>query len=64
MWPQLDLCEPELSVRCSASRVPGFNAELKTMGNKGVFDGAATYVALNMTYSFFTNWSPGASSHV
>jgi hypothetical protein len=62
MWPQLDLCEPELSVRCSASRVPGFNAELKTMGNKGVFDGAATYVALDMTRSFFTNWNPGASS--
>ena len=61
MWPRLESCEPELAIRCNQRCVPGFNAELKTMGNKGVFDGAATYVALDMTRSFFTKWNPGDS---
>ena len=31
------------------------------MGNEGLFDGASTYVALDMLRSFFTDWTPGAS---
>ena len=52
-------CKPELPVRCSSRRVPGFNVELKTMGDKGIFDGAATYVAFDMLRSFFTRWNEG-----
>ena len=59
LLPEAMSCKPELSVRCSEKCVPGFNAELKTMGNKGLFDGAATYVALDMMRSFFTTWRSG-----
>jgi hypothetical protein len=62
MMPMLDSCQPELWLRCKEKCVPGFNAELKTMGNKGLFDGAATYVALDMLRSFFSKWDSGAAS--
>ena len=52
-------CKPEISVRCKRPRVPGFNAEMKTMGNNGLFDGAVTYVLFDMLRSFFTDWRPG-----
>ena len=61
MMPYCMQCRPDLGVRCSTRRSPGFNAELKTMGNEGLFDGASTYVALDMLRSFFTDWTPGAS---
>ncbi len=54
--------KPELAVRCQHPRVPGFNAELKTMGDRGLFDGAGTYVALDMLRSFFTRWDVGQAS--
>jgi hypothetical protein len=60
--PRLNECKPELWVRCKEKCVPGFNGELKTMGNKGLFDGAATFVALDMLRSFFTKWDSGAAS--
>ena len=62
IMPNLDMCKPELWIRCNEKRVPGFNAELKTMGNKGLFDGTVSYVGLDMVRSFFTKWDSGATS--
>jgi hypothetical protein len=53
-------CQPELALRCSERRVPGFNGELKTMGNnKRLYDGVATHVLFDMGRSFFTTWEKG-----
>ena len=62
MMPNVTNCRPKLGIRSAERLAPGFNAELKTMGNKGLFDGASTYVALDMMRSFFTNWNPGDSN--
>lgn len=54
-------CKPELALRSRLPRVPGFNGELRTMGDMKMFDGAATHVCLDMARSFFTNWEVGSA---
>ena len=45
-------CEPEIFVRARAGH-PGFNAEIKTAGDRRVFEEVAMYVALDLTNSLF-----------
>ena len=60
--PSLLRCKPELSVACQRPRVPGFNGELKTMGDCRLIDGAASYVLIDMLRSFFTRWNEGTDN--